>query len=178
MAFNRQPENFNPSVNGKAEFEKAKEELKEIQQALEEERNRHLRTLADFDNFRKRVERDVLSRSTQGKKDLITDLLTVLDNLELAIRQVGDVQVKQGLRLVYQQFINLLQQHGAVPLESTGKPFDPEEHEGIGYVECTDYPEGHVAEELCRGYRFGRELLRPARVRVAKKPAGSGAMFH
>jgi len=139
-----------------------------LKQELDDEKNRHLRTLADFDNYRKRVERDIQSSSTRGKKDLIKDLLAVLDNLERALAQITEERYRQGLEMVYQQFLGLLRQHGLETVESLGKPFDPCEHEGIGYLENAGFPQGYVAEELARGYRFGRELLRPARVRVSK----------
>jgi len=135
---------------------------------LEEEKNRHLRTLADFDNYRKRMDREISSLSARGKRDMAGDLLSVLDNLERAMGQVRDDRVIQGLRLVYQQLLDTLRRHGLEPVESLGQPFDPGQHEGIGYIENAGCPPDHVAEELCRGYRFGEELLRPATVRVAK----------
>ena len=138
-----------------------------LRRALEEEKNRHLRTLADFDNYRKRVEREAQSNAVQGKKELVAELLPVLDNLERAVGQAPDEKMSRGLGMVCRQFMDLLQKHGLEPVECLGLPFNPEEHEGIGYVAGTGHPAGHVAQELCRGYRFGRELLRPATVRVA-----------
>ncbi|MDD4335727.1 MAG: nucleotide exchange factor GrpE, partial [Desulfotomaculaceae bacterium] len=76
----------------------------------------------------------------------------------------------QGLEMIYQQFVGLLQQHGLQAVESLGKAFDPNEHEAIGYLENSSLPLGLVAQELARGYRFGPDLLRPARVRVSKGP--------
>jgi molecular chaperone GrpE len=141
-----------------------------MKQELDDEKNRHLRTLADFDNYRRRVERDINAGSARGKKELIGDLLVVLDNLELAAEQIKDDNYRQGLELVHQQFLTLLRQHGLETVVSLGKPFDPCEHEGIGYLDNAALPLGHVAEELTRGYRFGRDLLRPARVMVSKGP--------
>lgn len=138
-----------------------------LRQELEEEQNRHLRTLADFDNYRKRVEREARSSADRGKKELLAELLPVLDNLERALGLVSDEKTRQGLKLIYRQLLEAMQKHGLKPMETLGKPFDPEEHEGIGYVTGTGYRPGHVAEELRRGYRFGEELLRPAAVRVA-----------
>lgn len=76
-------------------------------------------------------------------------------------------QMRQGLDIVYRQFMGALKKNGLEPAECLGQPFNPEEQEGIGYVAGTGHPVGHVAEELCRGYRFGKELLRPATVRVS-----------
>lgn len=147
-----------------------KDNISSLRKELDDEKNRHLRTLADFDNYRKRVERDIESSSARGKKELLKDLLAVLDNLERALAQIKDDRYRQGLEMVYQQFLALLRVHGLETVDSLGKPFDPREHEGIGYLENAGLPHGHVAEELARGYRFGRELLRPARVRVSKGP--------
>lgn len=138
-----------------------------LRQALDEEKNRHLRTLADFDNYRKRVEREVRGSANRGKKELVVDLLPVLDNLERALDQVPGDETRHGLTLVYRQLMEVLRKHGLEPVECLGRPFNPEEHEGIGYVAGTGHRPGHVAEELRRGYRFGKELLRPATVRVA-----------
>lgn len=141
-----------------------------LKKELDDERNRHLRTLADFDNYRKRVEREIESGSARGKKELLKDLLAVLDNLERALEQIADDRYRHGLEMVYRQFSTLLRQHGLEAVDSLGKPFDPGEHEGVGYLENAALPRGYVAEELTRGYRFGSELLRPARVRVSKGP--------
>ncbi|MHB8916724.1 MAG: nucleotide exchange factor GrpE [Desulfocucumaceae bacterium] len=150
------------------ERDAAQGDISSLRRELEEEKDRHLRTLADFDNYRKRVERDSLSSSARGKKELIGDLLGVLDGLEMAIGQMRDEKARQGLEMVHRQFTGTLSRHGLEPVESLGMPFDPDCHEGIGYVEDGRCPPGHVAQELCRGYRFGGDLLRPATVRVAK----------
>jgi molecular chaperone GrpE len=150
------------------ESDAPRDEVLALRKELQEEKNRHLRTLADFDNYRKRVERDIESNSARGKRELIKELIAVLDNFERAFGQIRDEQVRQGLQMVYQQFFDLLRRHGLEIIDSLGKPFDPCEHEGIGYLENHDFLPGHVAEELSRGYRFGSDLLRPARVRVAK----------
>ncbi|MFZ5650185.1 MAG: nucleotide exchange factor GrpE [Bacillota bacterium] len=148
-------------------YDQAQGDPKALRRELEEERNRHLRTLADFDNYRRRVERDYRSLSEEGKKEMIKDLLAVLDNMERAFGQLGDPNVLQGLQLIYRQLYEVMRQHGLEPVESMGRPFNPEEHEGIGFKENSGYPVGHVAQELRRGFRFGGELLRPATVRVA-----------
>lgn len=147
----------------------AQGDLPALRLALEEEKDRHLRTLADFDNYRKRVERDARYVSARGKKELAADLLEALDNLERALGQAREPGTRQGLEMVYRQFTETLCRHGLEPVESLGGPFNPAEHEGIGYVEDNRFPPGHVAEVLSRGYRFGGELLRPATVRVALK---------
>lgn len=144
-------------------------DISRLRRELEEEKNRHLRTLADFDNYRKRVERDAQRRSSEDLRNLLLDLIGVLNNFEPAVKQIEDETVAQGLRLIYAQYIELLRRHGVKPFDSVGRPFNPEEQEGVGYVENYDYPEGYVAEEVRRGYKMGDEILQPARVRVAKR---------
>ncbi|MDD2554047.1 MAG: nucleotide exchange factor GrpE [Desulfotomaculaceae bacterium] len=141
-----------------------------LKKELDDEKNRHLRTLADFNNYRKRVEREMESSATRGKKELLQDLLAVLDNLERALPQIADERYRQGVEMIYQQFAGLLRQHGLERMDSVGQPFDPHQHEAAGYLENSGLPLGFVAQELTRGYRFGEDLLRPARVRVSRGP--------
>jgi molecular chaperone GrpE len=143
--------------------------LEELQLELANEKNRHLRTRADFDNYRKRIERDTETSRLQIKKEILVDLLTFLDYFEQARRQLRDPAAAEGLVIMARQFSELLQKHGVRPVECIGLPFDPEAQEGIGYVVTEECPEGCVAEEVCTGYMLGDVLLKPARVMVAKK---------
>lgn len=145
-------------------------ELEMLRGQLEEEKNRHLRTRADFENFRKRMEREVEVRRISAKKEILLDLLKYLDYFDQARKQVQDPAAAEGLEIMARQFHELLHKHGVRPIECLGQPYDPEEHEGVGYITTDEHPEGCVAEELCCGYKFGDILLQPARVMVAKKP--------
>ncbi len=155
-------------MNKQPECDQAMDETNALRRELAEEKNRHLRTLADFDNYRKRVEREAEASSIRGKKELVRDLLSVLDIIEKVPAQVQDEKIRQGLLLVQRQFRDTLGRHGLERVESLGRPFDPSGHEGIGYIQSNTCPPGHVAEELSPGYRFGGDLLRPARVLVVK----------
>lgn len=143
--------------------------VEELQLELANEKNRHLRTRADFDNYRKRIERDTETSRLQIKKEILVDLLTFLDYFEQARRQLRDPAAAEGLEIMARQFNELLQKHGVKPVECIGLPFDPETQEGIGYVETDEYPEGCVAEEICCGYMLDNILLKPAQVMVQKK---------
>lgn len=145
-------------------------ELEMLRDQLEEEKNRHLRTRADFDNFRKRMEREAEVRRINAKKEILLDLLKYLDYFDQARKQVQDPAAAKGLEIMARQFHELLYKHGVRPIECLGQPFDPEEHEGVGYITTDEHPEGCVAEELCCGYKLGETLLQPARVMVAKNP--------
>ncbi len=144
-------------------------ELEEIQAELADEKNRHLRTRADFENYRKRTERDAETSRLYMKKEILADLLAFLESFEQARKKLQDPATSAGLEIMARQFNELLQKHGVKPVECIGLPFDPETHEGIGFVETESCPEGCVAEEICTGYRLGDILLKPARVVVAKK---------
>lgn len=160
----------NNDEQAEKDLQALEEELETLRGQLEEERNRHLRTRADFDNFRKRMEREAESKRVNAKKEILLDLLKYLDYFDQARKQVKDPAAAKGLEIMARQFHELLHKHGVRPIECLGQPFDPEEHEGVGYITTEEHPEGCVAEELCCGYKFGDILLQPARVMVAKSP--------
>jgi molecular chaperone GrpE len=146
-----------------------KDKLAALESELTNEKNRHLRTRADFDNYRKRIDRDAETSRVQIKKEIVVDLLTFLDYFEQARKQLQDPAAVKGLEIMARQFNELLQKHGVRPVECIGLPFDPEAQEGIGFVVTEECPEGCVAEEVCTGYMLGDILLKPARVMVAKQ---------
>lgn len=146
-----------------------KEKLAALDSELTDEKNRHLRTRADFDNYRKRVERDDETRRLSIKKEILSDLLTFLDYFEQARKQLQDPAAARGLEIMARQFGDLLEKHGVRAVECIGLPYDPEVQEGLGYIETDKCPAGCVAEEVCTGYRLGDLLLKPAQVMVAKK---------
>jgi molecular chaperone GrpE len=133
---------------------------------------RYLRTLADFDNYRKRVERERDEIGVAAKRDLLLGLLDLADSFERAVASAagsdGEDPLAAGFLAIYRQLQRLLASHGVTTFESAGEPFDPERHEAVGVVDADDVPEGHVARELGRGYLWNGRLLRPARVQVAQ----------
>lgn len=155
-----------------AEFEALETEIEQLKRGLEEEKTRHLRTRADFDNYRKRMEREAEAKKVIAKKEILLDLLYFLDYFEQARKQVQDPDAARGIEIMARQFNELLYKHGVRPIECLGEPFDPEEHEGIGYVATGECPEGCVAEEVCPGYKLEDILLKPAQVMVARNPEG------
>jgi molecular chaperone GrpE len=154
--------------NAKEDLHTLNCELNLLREQLADEKNRHLRTRADFDNYRKRVERDAETSRTYIKKEILLDLLKFLDYFEQARKQIKDPAALGGIEIMMRQFNELLHKHGVRPVECLGLPFDPEEQEGLGYIETDYYPQGCVAEEVCCGYKLGDTLLKPARVLVAK----------
>jgi molecular chaperone GrpE len=151
-------------------------EIKTIRDELERERELRMRALADFDNYRKRVERDRGAAERSGKRDVILALLDVMDDLDRALEHVDQSPdaVVEGLRAIHKRFADSLKAQGVTPIESVGQQFDPMLHEAVGAVEAGASKAGIVLEpgavldEARRGYRWDGEVLRPARVHVAK----------
>jgi molecular chaperone GrpE len=145
-------------------------EHERLKAELSRDHELYLRTLADFDNYRRRVERERASSAHAGKRELVLPLLEVLDDFDRALEHLGDVPewMSSGFVAIYRRLNSILQAQGIVPYESLGDRFDPVRHEAAGLTESQDAEPGTVVAELSRGYRWGDEVLRPARVRVAQ----------
>jgi molecular chaperone GrpE len=144
-------------------------EIEKLQDELSKERDRNLRTLADFKNYRRRVERDGNKLAEQGKREIILALLDIIDDLEKALQfanDAGQPSVK-GVRIIHQKFLALLESQGVLPFESVGTPFDHNLHEAVAMASHEGSESGTVVDELRRGYLWNNELLRHAQVRVA-----------
>jgi molecular chaperone GrpE len=160
---NRSDDEKSPGTEPEAEVERLKEELRHEHETL-------LRALADFDNYRRRVERDSASAARSGKRDVILSLLEVLDGFDRALNHIDDApsSVAQGVQAIHRNLLGVLERHGVTRFDSLGEPFDPHFHDAIGTVDSDEVKSGTVADEFQRGYRWGDEVLRPARVRVAQ----------
>lgn len=137
---------------------------------------RVLRVQAEFDNFRKRTLREREESARRANEQLISELLPVVDHLELAL-EVGagreEDALAQGLRLIHSQFLTVLRKFGVVPMETAGRAFDPNLHEAVSRMPSKDVQEGMILQEVRRGYLLGDRLLRPAQVVVSSGiPAG------
>ena len=161
-------EKMEPGDERSASAEGAEHER--LKAELSREHGVYLRTLADFDNYRRRTERERAGSAHAGKRELILPLLEVLDDFDRALEHLGNAPVwmSSGFDAIYRRLNNILQAQGIVPYESLGDRFDPVRHEAIGLAEDQDVEPGTVVAELNRGYRWGDEVLRPARVRVAQ----------
>lgn len=153
------------------------EELKARATKADEHWERLLRTTADFENFKKRAAREKQEAIKFANETLIEKLLTVLDSFEMAQAavQTGAPDALQalqaGVAMIHQQLRNVLAGAGVEEVDATGKAFDPNLHEAVSQQETDAVPEGHVAQQLRRGYKLRDRLLRPASVVVAAKPA-------
>jgi molecular chaperone GrpE len=146
-----------------------------LQQERDELQDRLLRTVAEFDNYRKRTERERRELSDFITTDILRELLPILDDLERALAAPAKVAgspefaaFHQGVTLIHRQWLELLRRRGVEPLEVIGKPFDPEWHEAVADEPANGRPDGEITAELRRGYRIGSKLLRAAMVKVAK----------
>ena len=151
------------------------EELKSRAAKADENWERLLRTTADFDNFKKRAARekqDALRYATEG---LISKIIPVLDNFEMALAAAQNSSadslksLQDGVTMIQTQLKSALTDSGLEEVDATGKSFDPNIHEAVSQQESDDVPEGHVLQQLRKGYKIRERLLRPATVIVAKK---------
>lgn len=145
-------------------------EIERLKQELSRAHDMRLRALADFDNYRKRVQREQDSAAQAGKRQLVLALLDVMDDFEraLAYATTAPESILTGARAIHQRLTDLLQAQGVVPYTSAGQPFDATLHDAVDAIKTDRAPSGVVLDELRHGYRWGDEVLRPARVRVAQ----------
>lgn len=128
-----------------------------------------LRTRAEFDNYRKRVERERQESTTAAAADLLRDLLPLVDDLERALAADDAAGTyRKGVELIHKQLLDLLAKRGVRAIDAVGADFDPHVHQAVTYDHVEGRRDGEVVEELRRGYMLGDRLLRPAMVKVAK----------
>ena len=137
--------------------------------------DRLLRSVADFDNFRKRSARQFTDIVQSANDRLLAEILDLVDNFERALAHTdthdnGEALV-EGMQLIYNQLRDLLSRHEVTPIEALGQPFDPNLHEAMMQVASDEYDEGLVALEIAKGYKIGPRILRHARVGVSTGPA-------
>jgi molecular chaperone GrpE len=144
-------------------------EVGALQTELAVQKDRCLRLLADFDNFRKRAARDTERSAAAQKEAFIRELLPVIDNLERALgsdASTSPEQLRRGVQMTLQQLTQLLRDHGIEADESLGRPFDPRYHEAVSVGHDPSQPDHVILETFQRGYRRGNEVFRPAKVVV------------
>ena len=133
--------------------------------------DRLARMQAEFENARKRAEREKADYRDYASGSVVEQFLPVLDNFELALKATGTTeQLRSGVELIVKQMEEILRQMNVTPVAAVGEEFNPHHHEALGSVERLDLPDQHVAEEIRRGYKIRQKLLRPALVRVVSNP--------
>jgi len=148
--------------------------LKEKAEKSEEYFDRLLRIQAEFDNYKKRLDRDKVEFIKFANEDIIVEILKILDDFERAVeagksKHDFDILYK-GVEMIWKDLKSFLKQKGLKKIEAKGKPFNPHEHEAMMQEERDDYPEDYVVEELQKGYMLNGRIVRPTKVKVSKKP--------
>jgi molecular chaperone GrpE len=151
------------------------QDIEGLKAQLEDRTSQYMRIAADFENFRKRTQKEKEEQEQQVKCSTIKELLAVVDNFERARSQIkpqndGEMNIHKSYQSVYKQLVDSLKRIGVSPMRSEGKEFDPNLHEAVMREPTADQPEGTVLEELVRGYVLGERVLRHAMVKVAAPP--------
>ncbi len=151
--------------------------MEELTRENEELRDKWLRAVAEYQNLRKRIMSERAFAFREGKKQVLVELLGVLDDLERSLEAMKDAAdldaIKTGIELVHRQFINALSKLGVKAIPALNQRFEPQYHEPVERVETDQYDEGTILEEVQRGYMMDDLVLRPARVKVAVAPLAS-----
>jgi molecular chaperone GrpE len=152
------------------------QEWKEQAAKADEHWQRVVQQAADFDNYKKRATRERQDAVNYANEALLTKLLPVLDNFEMAISAAANdgaaaKSLQAGVSMIAGQLRNVLAESGLEEIDATGKKFDPNLHEAVSEVATKDVPEGHVAQQIRKGYKLRNRLIRPAGVVVARRPA-------
>jgi molecular chaperone GrpE len=178
MQEDREPQETEPltgdgqaPVGDNAQATAAPDELAEARRKRDEYYDLLLRKTAEFDNYRKRVERERREMVQFAAGDVFEALLPVIDDFERALQaEIGTdaTAYRKGVELIYKQLQDMLARRGVVPIEAVGKPFDPRFHQAITYEPSPGRADGEVIEEVRRGYMHGDRLLRPSMVKVAR----------
>lgn len=159
-----------PADEAASQLEALAAECSRLERERSEINDRYLRLAAEFDNFRKRSEREKCEAIEYGSTDALKAMLPVLDDFERALKtDCTDPEYARGMGLIYQRMADALKKLGLEPIETEAQPFDPNLHYAIDRVEHPDIEHDTVAAEYQRGYTFKGRLLRAAMVRVAVK---------
>ena len=152
------------AVEAEAELSPAERERDEFKDLL-------LRKTAEFENFRRRTDRERATRAEAAAAGILQELLPLVDDLERALSAESGTEgadaYRKGVELIHRQLVEILRKRGVTPIEAHGATFDPHYHQAVAY-EPSDRPEGEIIEEFRRGYMLGDRLLRPSMVKVAK----------
>lgn len=159
------------SAQEQATAELSKEE--ELQKQLDEMKDKHLRLFAEFDNFRKRTARERIEQQQVAAKELMVDILSVVDDFERAKKSMDDSSdieaVKEGVDLIYNKLFSVLSHKGVKPMESVGEEFDSDKHEAVTEIPApSDDMKGKVIDEVEKGYLMNDKIIRYAKVVVGK----------
>ncbi|MDI1471722.1 MAG: nucleotide exchange factor GrpE [Thermodesulfovibrio sp.] len=168
------------SYEGFALEDKPRDVAETLQQELSEQKEKYLRLYAEFENYKKMVQKEKEELINYANEKLIKDLLPIIDNFELAIKHAGSDEsskwiesMKTGVTNTLKEFLRILEKYGVKPIETVGQIFNPEIHHAVSTVETDEQEENIILEELRKGYFYKNKLLREPLVAVSKKPKPS-----
>lgn len=159
-----------------SEEKKENEELKDVEakekeisiKEFEELNDRYKRLFAEFENYKKRTQKESLNKYAEITGDVVTSILPVMDNLEkAATAKTEDVNYQEGVKMVVKQFSDVLSKFGMTEIETVGKRFDPELHEAVSHIDDPNKGEQEIVEEYRKGYQIGNKVIRHSMVIVA-----------
>ncbi len=174
--FDAAPEDEERREDGAVDWEALQAERDGLMEEREQLMDQLLRARAEFDNYRKRVNRDSEQTRKMAAEAIVRDLLPIMDNLELAVEHAGENTesgegLREGVNMVLKQMRDVLTRHGLESIESHKAPFDPNVHEALMQTHSDEVPADHVAQVFQKGYKLGDRILRPAKVVVSQGPA-------
>jgi molecular chaperone GrpE len=160
------------NASGDAPAAVAEATTADLQRERDDYYDRLLRKTAEFDNYRKRTDRERIQLSEAAAADLLEELLPLVDDMERALKadpgSDGAEAIRRGVELIHKQLVETLRKRGVTPIDALGADFDPHFHMAVSHEPADGRREGEVVEEFRRGYMLGDRLLRPAMVKVAK----------
>ncbi len=148
-------------------------QAKQLMQDVEEANNKYLRSLADFDNFRKRQREEVARQISWARENLLSQMIGISDNLARALTAANDSRdfdsLLEGVGLTLRQMVELLKKEGVEPIEAEGQEFNPELHEAMMRDTSGEHPENIIIQEFEKGYTFDGRVIRPSKVKVSSE---------
>ena len=160
------------AVDAPQEQGKGTADVEQLQKERDDYYDRLLRKTAEFDNYRKRTDRERVQLADAAAADLLKDLLPLVDDLERAVKadagSEGTAGIRKGVELILKQLVETLRKRGVTPIEALGADFDPHFHMAVAHEPAEGHRDNEVIEEFSRGYMLGERLLRPSMVKVAK----------
>ena len=145
----------------------SKEEVKTLTE-YEELNDRYKRLFAEFENYKKRIQKESINKYAEITSDVVSSILPVMDNLEKAVQaKTEDASYQEGVKLILRQFMDVMNKFGVEEIEAVGKTFDPEFHEAVSHIEDPEKGEQEVVQEYRKGYKIGTKVVRHSMVIVA-----------
>ena len=164
---NLQEEN---SEDTEADIDPKDEEIQQLKNNVQEEEERYLRLYAEFENYKRRIQKENQTMKAYKAQDVLNDILPTIDNIERALQIEGEDEqfksLQKGVEMVYESLLNALKNNGLEKIEAEGQQFDPNVHQAVVQDDNPDYESGQVTQELQTGYKLKERVLRPSMVKV------------